>query len=401
MLARTANILNLLVSLSICGIATLRARMACTVPKMLFCTGTFLMIAMLAVSPEAGSAERVAQKLDGRLSITWHGQELGIVLERLSTTQGLTFWLDRRINPQQPVNVHHSNVTIREVLDRIAIDHSLGWSVLNDIIYIGPAESTNDLGTLAARMRQAAEKLPAEERNRWLSDIPTHWQRLSNPRAILETWFAEAGIKLSNYQELPHDLWDAMDLPPMNLADRVTLILIGFDKTCEITPNGRSCRIVPIKRPVLITKTHDAGNKARQVMAAFKEKKDVEIQRSGRQLTITGRWEDQQQAAEIIAGKTRTKLTENLPKRVSEQRFSLKLKNQPVGMVIDQLAGQLGLGVSWDQQLLAATPGVQETLISCEVSNGNLAELLESVLAPAGLGYRLNGNQLEIVPATP
>jgi hypothetical protein len=401
MLGQIANIHNLLEFLSTCEIATLRAATVCTVPKLLLFTSTFLVAFMLAISPQAQSAERVAQNLESRLSVTWQGQELSAVLERLSTTQGLTFWLDRRINPQQPVNAHHSNVTIREVLDRIATDHSLGWSVLDDIIYIGPTESANDLATLAARARQSLDKAPADYRNRWLAAEPARWQRLSDPQEILEMWFADTGIKLSNPQVLSHDLWAARDLHLMSLSNRAVLLLISFNMTCEIAPNGRSCHIVPIKKPVLITVTHDAGNKARQVIAAFKENKDVEIHRSGRQLTITGRWEDQQQAAEIIAGQPPSKPGGNLPKRVSEQRFSLKLENQPVGKIIDQLAGQLGLNVAWQEQLLTTNPDMRQTLISCEVTNGDLDKLLESVLAPAGLSYRLQSNQLDIFPAMP
>jgi hypothetical protein len=373
----------------------------CTVPKLLLFTSTFLVAFVLSVSPQAQSAGRVAHNLNSRLSVTWQGQELIVVLERLSTTQGLTFWLDRRINPQQPVNSHHSNVTLREVLDRIATDHSLGWSMLDDIIYIGPTESANNLATLAARARQSLDNAPTDYRNRWLAVEPARWQQLSEPREVLETWFSDTGIKLSNSQVLPHDLWAARDLQPMSLADRAVLLLIGFNMTCEISRNGRTCHIVPIEKPVLITVTHDAGNKARQVMAAFKENRGVEIQRSGRQLTITGRWEDQQQAIEIIAGKTLAKPGGNLPQRVLEQRFSLKLENQPVGKVIDQLAGQLGLNVAWQEQLLTPTRDMRQTLISCEVINGDLEKLLESVLAPAGLSYHLQSSQLDIFPATP
>jgi hypothetical protein len=398
MFGQKPNIHILLTFLSTCGIATVRATMVCTVPKLLPFPGTFLVAFMLAVSPQAHSAEGVTQNLDSRLSVTWQGQELGAVLDRLSTTQGLSVWLDRRIDPQQQVNARHSNATLREVLDQIASDHLLGWCVLDDLIYIGPVESANEMATLAAMVRQSLDTTPADYRNRWLSVEPASWPRLSNPKALLEQWSAEADTKLSNPQVLPHDLWDAHSLTPMSLADRVTLLLIGFDMTLEITPNGRSCQIVPIESPVLITETHNAGSRARQVLAAFKDNKDVEIQNTGRQLTITGRWEDQQHAAEIIAGSRTVKRRQNVPKKVSEQRFSLKLENQQVGKVIDQLAGQLGLNVTWDRQL---NPDVKQKLISCEVSNGDLNNLLESVLTPAGLSYRLQSKRLQILPATP
>jgi hypothetical protein len=401
MFGQKPNIHILLTSLPTCGIATVQAAMVCTVPKPLLLTGTFLVAFMLAVSPQARSADDIAQNLDRPVSVTWQGQELGAVLERLATTQGISFWIDRRIDPQQPVNARHSNATLRDVLDQVASDHALGWSVLDDIIYIGPVESANELATLAAKVRQSLNSVPADYRNRWLTDESKAWSRHSNPRTLLEQWFTEVDIILSNPQVLAHDLWDAHSLTSVSLADRVTLMLIGFDMTLEISPNGRSCQIVPIERPVLITETYNAGSRARQVLTAFKDNKDVEIENTGRQLTITGQWEDQQRVAEIITGSRTAKRRQNVPKKDSEQRFSLKLENQPVGKVIDQLAGQLGLKVTWNRKLLATHPGIQQKLVSCEVSNGDLNNLLQSVLTPAGLSYRLHRNQLQIVPATP
>jgi hypothetical protein len=375
--------------------------MLCTVPKLLLPTGTFLVACLLAVSTHVNAAEVVAQKLRSRLSATWQGQELGTVLGRLASTQGVTIWLDRRVNPQQQVNSRHSNATLRAILDQTTTQHALGWSLFGEIIYVGPPESANDLATLAARARQSLDNTAADYRNRWLKAEPTNWPRLSIPHEILSQWFVTAEIKFINPDVLPHDLWDACSLPPMSLTDRVVMLLIGFDMTCEIAPNGRSCRIVPIERPVLITEKHNAGNKSQEVIAAFQNEKNVEIHRSGRQLTVTGRWEDQQRVAEIIAGNDLRKPTQRQPTRASQQRYSLKLENQPVGKVIDQLAAQLGLNVVWEQQLLAGNTDLRQTQVSCEVINGDLNKLLESVLSPAGLSYRLSGTELKIVSITP
>jgi hypothetical protein len=373
-----------------------------TVPKPLLGTSTFLVVCLLTASPQVLAIGGFDQKLDGRLTATWQGQQLGAILERLASTQEITIWLDRRVDPQQQINAQHSNATVREVLDRIVADHALGWTLLDEIIYVGPPESATDLATLAARSRQSLRGTPADYRNRWLVAEPTNWPRLSEPRGILTNWFENADIRLSNPQMLPHDLWNARSLPPMKLADRVVLLLLGYDMTCEIAPNGRSCRIIPIKRPVLITEKHNAGDKSREVIAAFQNEENVKIHRNGRQLTVTGRWEDQQRVAEIIAESDwRRPPPQNQATRASKQRFSLKLENQPVGKVVDQLAAQLGLKVVWKQQLLSGNTDLRQTQVSCEVINADLNKLLENVLTPAGLSFRLNGNQLEIVPATP
>src|SRR5690606_12368633 len=151
-------------------------------------------------------------------------------------------------------------------------------------------------------------------------------------------------ISLKNPEALSHDLWDAARLPPLPLVDRVVLLLLGYDKTCQISASGQSLEIVPIARPVLITAEYQPGRQMRELLAAFHDGPVVVLNRQGNQVAITGRWEDQQRARQIIKGSQPNRETSApRPGRTQEQRFSLKLENQPVGKVIEQLAGQLGL----------------------------------------------------------
>lgn len=337
----------------------------------------------------------LAAKLQGRLTANWHGQQLHAVLQRIAETQGISLWVDRRVDLQHIVNAQFTDAQLSAALDEVLDEAHLGWAICGKIIYIGPTEAAREIATLAAIARQSLDKLPSARRTNWMKAKGVSWPRLSDPREVLAGWLADAEISIKNPEVLSHDLWDAARLPPLPLVDRVVLLLLGYDKTCLISASGQSLEIVPIARPVLITEEYQPGRQMRDLLAAFRDDPIVVLNRQGNRVAITGRWEDQQRARQIIKGSRPNRETlASRPGRTQEQRFSLKLENQPVGKVIDQLAGQLGLSVSWQGNAVAQ----REQLTSCEIKDGTLEGLLEAVLTPVGLGFSLEDKQLTILP---
>lgn len=347
--------------------------------------GTYFLAADLIAAPHGSNVSR-------RITANWQGQELGVVLERISLTSGSFVWIDRRTDPQQLVNAQFTSATLPQVFDQLAKSNSLRWSAWEGIVYVG-SRSADEVATLLAIGRDKASRLPPETRERWLRVESTTWSRLSDPREILTSWLKTSDIRLSGLELLSHDLWETKRLPPMPLVDRVTLLLAGFGMTCDISPDGKTCHIVRIEQPVKIVREYDAGNRARQLVEEYRTSPRVAINRRGDKVQIAGRWEDHQRAKEILGGtSTRGEQRRSTP-RSARNVFSLRMENQPVGKVIDQLARQLGLEVVWK-----ADVEDRNTLVSCEVSDGTLSELLTAVLNPAGLEFELKEKRLEVAP---
>jgi hypothetical protein len=367
--------------------------------KLLLCTST-LSVAIIGSADVLGKdIIELPDRLDRRLSAAWLGQELGTVLERIAASQNVAVWIDRRVDPQQEIEVRANDALLSEVLNQITAPHQLGWSSLEGVIYIGPRQSAWELATLAKLAEDSLLRVPAEVRERWLAPTPAEWPRLSEPYEILSTWLENAGVRVANPDALSHDLWNEKTLPPLPLVDKTVLLLVGYDLTCEISPSGESCRIVPIARPVLIARDYEAGRRSRALRAAFEGNPAVSISRKGSGIAVTGRWEDQ----ELVMAMLKGGLRENPPQRRSiirngQKVFSLRLENQPVGSVIDQLANQLGLTVSWSQELLSRSVDPRTTLVSCHISNGDLHQLLEGIFSPAELRFVLKDNVLEVLP---
>lgn len=287
-----------------------------------------------------------------RITATWQGQQLATALERIASTAQVSLWIDRRVDPRQEVNAQLTDVSVKEALSELAAQHHLGVAQLDGVFYVGPEETARGLTALSRQARAALRGMPTAQRKRWLHAGSWSWPRLSEPRVLLAELMHQAHVKLVDGERVPHDLWPARKLPPLPLVDRVVLLLAGFDLACEISPDGKSCRVVPIQYP----------------------------------LPIAGRDTSPRDASESPP-----------PSQVNARKqFSLRLENQPVGRVMEQLARQLGLEVTWDEPSLRARNVSRETLVSCDVAGADLDGLLRGILEPAGMIFNRQGQRVEI-----
>ncbi len=287
-----------------------------------------------------------------RISGTWQQQQLGTVLERLTKASSLELWLDRRVDPSQPVNASFNDVLATEAIESLAERHRLGVLRIGKLVYVGPPKTARGLAALLLRARQAAAKSAPSLSKKWQEEHPIRWPRLTQPRQLLEKLLGTNGIEISDLELVPLDLWPERTLAPMSLADQVVLILAGFDLTCELANDGRNCRIVPIKFPLPDHTDRLAVSEPPQQRASS------------------------------------NRATKNL--------FSLELKNQPVGGVVQQLAAQLKLEVVWDEASLAKHNRSKETLVSCEVSQVEVDRLLAAILKPAGMTFTRDSKSISI-----
>ncbi len=315
----------------------------CLVRVSLFCAATVLLL--------------VSSAFAQRISATWKGQSLGTVLARLAETQSECLWLDRRVDIGQTVDAKFREIPFQQVLEEIARGHGLGVARVGPCWYVGPEAAAQILPKLRKRARDSLNKIPAAQRQRWLRMETVAWPRLSQPRALLEEMLAKAGIALEQKELIAHDLWSANQLPPLALLDRVVLLLVGFDLTCEISDDGRLCRIVPIDHSLEWSRNNPLRSKRK---------------------------------------KRTTRSTPNRTGALAEKRFSLQIENQAVGTVLQQLAEQLDLQLVWDETSLNAAELSRKTLVSCQVTKASLDELLRSIVEPAGMKFTRKGVDVEV-----
>ena len=71
-------------------------------------------------------------------SISWQAAPLRDRIGQLARQQGISVFLDRRIDPRMPINLTASNVTMEQLLLQLCDQQELGFCRLGDTFYVGP-----------------------------------------------------------------------------------------------------------------------------------------------------------------------------------------------------------------------------------------------------------------------
>jgi hypothetical protein len=363
--------------------------------KIALASAAILVSAPAVAQTNARTQSGLLEKLRRQVTATWRGQTLGAALERLSETQDLPVWLDRRVDPSVEVALAASGEPIEQVLSRLA---ALGeWRAVSfqSLVYFGPRQTADELATLSIRARDSFAKAPPNMRPRWLQPAAWSYPRLSEPQRLLSAEAISAGATLVGEAQIPHDLWPARSVPSLAPIDRVLLILAGFDLTCELSPSGKELRVVPIKRPVEITRRYTARQRRipafQQVIASLPPRS---VRQQGDQLEVAARWEDHQRLRDALRPASTPRDHAARPADLQSQRFTLKIERQPLDRVLDQLASQLELNIVW-----SSSAPINPPLISCDVRQVDLNDLLEAILAPAGFAATREDQTVTIRPA--
>ncbi|MBM4092830.1 MAG: hypothetical protein FJ276_26000, partial [Planctomycetes bacterium] len=198
--------------------------------------------------------------LADRVDAVWSGMSLRVALERLAERQQVAIMLDRRIDPDRPVDAAVSDTPLDLLLLRLAAGSDATLSYIGPVVYVGPRDGTANLSVVAAARREEARRLPPTSAAGTRRQRAGHWPRLSRPRDLLDQLAEEAGVSIEGIEQIPHDLWPAGDLPALPWTDRMTLVLTGFDRTFRFSDDGRSVQLIPLDRPPLSVRTFPASS---------------------------------------------------------------------------------------------------------------------------------------------
>lgn len=352
------------------------------------------------------SGKELQDELDRPLGITWSGQPIRQALANLSINHGIAIWLDRRIDPGRELELSVEEIPLRVLLQRAASLAEAEVGVVGPVVYVGPPSTATKLWTVAELRNEDSRRLPAERRARWTARRPVEWEELSTPKELLAAVAQESGCKFEGIEQIPHDLWPAANLPSMTLAERLTLILAGFELTYELAHNGSLIRLAPWpQNPVLrreYSTTRDAARLAAELTEAFPT---ATLKRVGTKIAVTGTAEDHDSISRLLHGETvqrpapksRTSPAKGSTSQEPETRYTIEVKNQPIGAVLRTLEIQSQLQLIIDPNV---QPKLRE-LVSFKLKDATLEQLLRSTLQGAGLDFQLNGRQLRIAAAKP
>lgn len=328
---------------------------------------------------------------DTTIGFRWGGSAtLRSSLDNLSRNQQVAIWLDRRVDPDQLIDLSVRDVSLDMALRTIAVNVGCRVCYVDSVAYIGPESITTKLATLAALKRDEVKKLPTSARVRFQKAVPWRWEEARAPKDLLGTIAQQAKVRVMKAERLPHDLWAAGDLPPLAVADRMSLLFAGFDLTFDIAPDGSAIRPASIPEIVAIERAYTPrGSAATLASKIANDFHEVRVRREGDRLFIIGSFEDHDQITRLLRGET-------VKRRVgpsAEKRYDLKTTNV-ARKIVEVIANGAKLKLNVD-------PAVKDKLedrVSVEVRQASLRHLLDATLEPVGIRYQLEGKTLTLLP---
>jgi hypothetical protein len=299
-------------------------------------------------------------------------------LANLSQNLRLAILIDRRLDPDQVVDLDLTDVPLAAALEQIAERAGGGATLLGPVAYFGPRKTARQLRTLSALRTQEAKRLPAQAQGAALASRPLRWQSLTTPAELFGRLDEEAGIKIHGLDQIPHDLLAATELPAMPWVDRLTLVAAQFGLTFEFEKGGRAVKLLPIGEDVRLERSYPGGGNASTVADWKALAPDAEITTSGPRIIVRATVEDHERL-------NPSRLPRAPGAATGQQVYTLTMEGVPLDGFLAQLAEKVGLRIELDQAALAAAGIKPDRKLNVDVKNASLDELLRAALAPLGL----------------
>jgi len=315
----------------------------------------------------------------------WRGVPLATWTHEATALAGVPVIRDRRLDPELDVDHEAGAATVADVLDAVAAAAGGRVVVLGSTVRLVPADGAGDLVAGERARRAEITRLPQPvqrlvgRREAWA------WPAAARPRDLVAAAAAAAGIELEGLETIPHDHLPAASLPPLELGERLDLVLAHYDLRVAWdlrSPAG------PSAGPSRATSA--GGPPAGLVRAAI-----VPLPTGDTPPGAAGgrRAPDGRQAAgqrELDRGVADGAGT-------ADPRFTLRLE-ATLEQAVAALAERFGLVPAIDREALAARGILPGEIVRVDVRDAGRDDLFDAIVAPLGLGWRIEGRRLVVEP---
>jgi hypothetical protein len=336
------------------------------------------------------------ERLAAPVSVSWTNTPAGRALRSLAAAQQLAIVLDRRVDPDRQISLALAGEPLAAGLRKIAVALEAGYCQLGPIAYVGPPRMAQRLRTLAALRMEEVRRLPSERVREFLRLRASAWDDLAEPRKLLAELAEQAGVRLVGDEKVPHDLWPASDLPPLAWVDRLTLLLAQFNLTFRIEQDGNQVVLLPAPDRVALARTYQVPGQAESLAKRWARAiPAARVTADENTVRLEGLVEHHEYVERRFRGRPARKSTVTAGKEVHQ----LSVEEAALDQVVEQLAGRLNLEIAWDRQGIDRAGISVDQLISLEIKDADLDELLRAVLNGTGLAFRREDRKVSIYPA--
>jgi hypothetical protein len=304
----------------------------------------------------------------------WDQKPLREGLRELSNLYGITIWIDRQIDPSQPITTQDSTQsppTLQSRLRQIATVAGAEVGLIENVVYVGPPARVSVLQRAAIELHDRISR--GADRAAQLR--PWSWEEVTSSADLLKQLERQWNINILG--PLPHDLYHAEQfMQPTTLATQLTVLVGGFGLQAEFLAPGRF-ELKPLQLQSQWRATYRKDDLGLRALPRWKsEYPGSECLTRGTQSHVQGITDFH---LALLAPQPSS--TVAAPKGTTA-RWGFEVRNTPVEAVLTKLASSLALEIQWDG---ACTDVMRSQLISFKVDQATTDQLLAEIGRVSGL----------------
>lgn len=371
----------------------------------------WLLVSLLAIAGEQAAAEpdwltgaALKRQLAAPVGAAWSQKPLRGALESLAEARRVAFFLDRRVDPGAKLNLSVGQLPLQAAMQQIGSQFGLETVQVGPVTYFGPAQAAGELHTLLEIRRQELRRVPEPRRRAFLQRSAWQWDMLATPGELLEQLATTADVPIEGIELVPHDLWPAVNLPPLTFVERLSLVAIGFDMTFRVAPDGSRVRLAPIDRPVHLVRDYPDTPRIRTLVEnPAGILKQLEFKPARGRMFARGSLAAHEHLATLLSGRTprRSPAARQTIKKSELRVEKLTIPKLPVGPLLEQLAKRLNRTLRFDHDAIRQAGISLNQLVELELTNATVDEVFEATVAGTGLVIRREGETLVITADAP
>jgi len=327
------------------------------------------------------------------------------VVTRLRQLHRIALLLDRRIDPDQPIDVQFTQISLNEALESFANQLEGELARIGGTLYIGPPAEVDRIRTLIALKSLETRHFDGEDAVRRQFELARGttlvWEDLAEPAALLEQVAEAFHVKRLAGETVPHDLWGAGAIVDLNATEALCLLLGQFDLTFAWRENGAAIEIVPAPETVTVEREHRPRSisVAEAIEAVTLRWPDLSPQPRARSFTVAATAGQHDAIAELISpGRSAPEGPPASQGPLSRRRFTLDATRAEAIAVLRTLQSQ-DVVVEYDAEVLQQAGIDLRTKVSLELDQATAEELLTQLCEPLGLRFEIDGKTVRLSPA--
>lgn len=353
------------------------------------------------------TGRRLTQELDRPVNIVLQRTTPRQVVQRLCELHQIALLLDRRIDPDRPIDVQFTQVSLQDALETFAVQLDADLVQIGGTLFIVPPASSDRIRTLIELRTRELRELEGEDavgrQFTLLRGTTLTWENLTPPARLVEDLCTAFEIAPIGDTVVPHDLWAAGVMADVNAIEALSLLLGQFDLTFAWQDQSTAMSIRRAPQKVTVPRQHTPRQQdVADALALIGEQfPHLQPQVSDRSVQLEATVGEHEAIAALLDPPQQTQMPrEPSLGPLSRRRFTLKGTRAQAIVILRTLQTQ-DVTIEYDPEELQKAGIDLQQRVTLELNDATADELFRQLCEPLGLSFAIEDRTVRLSPAAP